>query len=124
MDVNKTQGERSQQGQENLTGAFLRSGGEMFLNHIGIRKGSTGLIFSVDIVASYAVFPGGGHDNLLRYSCRENPHGQRSLAGYSPWDCKESDTTEQLSTAHAIFIYSPASLVGVGTGDSKVFTWW
>ena len=21
-------------------------------------------------------------------------HGQRSLAGYSPWDCKESDTTE------------------------------
>ena len=25
-------------------------------------------------------------------------HGQRSLGGYSPWDCKESDTTEQLST--------------------------
>ena len=22
------------------------------------------------------------------------PHGQRSLAGYSPWGCKESDTTE------------------------------
>ena len=29
----------------------------------------------------------------------ENPHGQRSLAGYSPWGCKESDTTERLSTA-------------------------
>ena len=27
-------------------------------------------------------------------------HGQRSLAGYSPWGCKESDTTERLSTAH------------------------
>ena len=26
-------------------------------------------------------------------------HGQRSLAGYSPWGHKESDTTEQLSTA-------------------------
>ena len=26
-------------------------------------------------------------------------HGQRSLAGYSPWSCKESDMTEQLSTA-------------------------
>ena len=25
-------------------------------------------------------------------------HGQRSLAVYSPWGCKESDTTEQLST--------------------------
>ena len=22
------------------------------------------------------------------------PNGQRSLAGYSPWGCKESDTTE------------------------------
>ena len=25
-------------------------------------------------------------------------HGQRSLAGYSPWGSKESDTTERLST--------------------------
>ena len=25
------------------------------------------------------------------------PHGQRSLTGYSPWGCKESDTTEQLT---------------------------
>ena len=24
-------------------------------------------------------------------------HGQRSLMGYSPWDCKESDTTERLT---------------------------
>ena len=42
--------------------------------------------------------PGGGHGNPLQYSCLENPHGQRSLVGYSPWGCKESDTTEQLST--------------------------
>ena len=26
---------------------------------------------------------GGGHGNPLQYSCLENPHGQRSLAGYS-----------------------------------------
>ena len=25
-------------------------------------------------------------------------HGQRSLAGYSPWDRKESETTERLNT--------------------------
>ena len=25
-------------------------------------------------------------------------HGQRSLAGYSPWGRKESDTTERLNT--------------------------
>ena len=38
--------------------------------------------------------PGGGPGNLLQYSCLENPHGQRSLVGYSPWSHKESDTTE------------------------------
>ena len=42
--------------------------------------------------------PGGGHGNPLQYSCLENPHGQRSLEGYSPWGCKESDPTERLST--------------------------
>ena len=39
-------------------------------------------------------FLGGGHSNPLQYSCPENPHGQRSLAVYSPWGCKESDMTE------------------------------
>ena len=38
--------------------------------------------------------PGGGNGNPLHYSGLENPHGQRSLAGYSPGGCKESDTTE------------------------------
>ena len=43
--------------------------------------------------------PGEGHGNQLLYSCLENPHGQRCLAGYSPWGCKELDTTEPRSTA-------------------------
>ena len=30
-------------------------------------------------------YPGGGHGNPLEYSCPENPHGQRSLVGFSPW---------------------------------------
>ena len=38
--------------------------------------------------------PGGGHGNPLQYSCLENPHGQRSLEGYSPKGHKESDITE------------------------------
>ena len=37
--------------------------------------------------------------NPLQYSCLENPHGQRSLVGYSPWGHKESDTTEWLRRA-------------------------
>ena len=41
---------------------------------------------------------GGEHGNPFRYTCLENLHGQSSLAGYSPWGGKESDTTEQLST--------------------------
>ena len=42
--------------------------------------------------------PGGGHGNPLQHSCLENPHGQRSLVGYSKRGPKESDTTEH-STA-------------------------
>ena len=38
--------------------------------------------------------PRGGHSNPLQYSFLENPHGQRSLAGFSPKHCKELDMTE------------------------------
>ena len=43
--------------------------------------------------------PGGGHGNPFQYSCLENPHGQKSLAGCSLWGCKELDMTGRLSTA-------------------------
>ena len=36
---------------------------------------------------------GEGNGNPLQYSCLENPLGERSLAVYSPWGLKESDTT-------------------------------
>ena len=42
--------------------------------------------------------PGEENGNSFQYSCLENPHGPRSLVGYSPWGCKDSDTTEQLRT--------------------------
>ena len=38
--------------------------------------------------------PGGGLGNPLQYSCLENLHGQRNLAGYCPWGSKEADITE------------------------------
>ena len=34
----------------------------------------------------------------LQYSCLENPHGLKSLAGYSPWGHKDLGMTERLST--------------------------
>ena len=43
-------------------------------------------------------FPGEGHGDPLQYSFLENPCGQRSLAGYSLWSCKELETVERLST--------------------------
>ena len=42
--------------------------------------------------------PGEGNGNPLQYSCLGKFHGQRNLAGYSPWGCRESDTTERLSS--------------------------
>ena len=41
--------------------------------------------------------PGGGQGNPLQYSCLKIPHGQRSLAGHSPWGRKEAHTTEHAS---------------------------
>ena len=42
---------------------------------------------------------GGGHGSPLQYSCLENPHRQRSLAGYSPEGCRESVTAK--ATGHS-----------------------
>ena len=45
-------------------------------------------------------FPGEGNGYPLQYSCLENSHWQRNLAGYSIWGCKESGMTEWLSIYH------------------------
>ena len=40
-------------------------------------------------------YPGEGNGHPLQYSCWRIPC-KRSLAGYSPWGCKELDTSERL----------------------------
>ena len=57
---------------------------------------------------------GGRHGNPLQYSCLENPHGQRSLARYSPWGHRESDTTAGRAQTTATFIIYLALMVLVG----------
>ena len=42
--------------------------------------------------------PGGGHEKPLLVFFPGESHGQRSLVDYSPWDCKELDTTEHTCT--------------------------
>ena len=54
-------------------------------------------------IAGLGRSPGGGHGSPLQYSCLKNPHGQRSVAGYSLWGHRESDTTERLSTQHTSY---------------------
>ena len=40
-------------------------------------------------------------------------HGQRSLAGYSPWGCKELDMTERLTQTHTLYSKSKPNMVHV-----------
>ena len=45
---------------------------------------NAGDIRDVSLIPGLEGSPRGGHGNPLQYSCLVNPHGQRSLAGYSP----------------------------------------
>ena len=80
-------------------------------------KEPAGDIKDVGSIPSSRGAPGGGHGNPVQYSCLENPmdrgawqttvHGvTKSLADYSPWGHKESDTAEvTYHTCTYIFIY-------------------
>jgi len=61
---------------------------------------TAGDIREAGLIPGSGGFPEGWHGDALQHSCLENLHGQRSLAGYSPWGCKESDTTEVTSCTH------------------------
>ena len=53
---------------------------------------------------------GGGNGNPLQHPCLENSfHGQRSLAGYSPWHRKQSDRVTEHTDIH-ITSFSPWDL--------------
>ena len=50
-------------------------------------------------------------------------HGQRSLAGYSPWGSKERDMTEQLSTAQHIWDITELGEIKVRRSFRKLSEW-
>ena len=68
--------------------------------HVGESAGkeSTSNAWDLGSIPGLGRSPGEGNGNPLQYSFLENPHGQRSLAGNSPWGYKESNTTEWLSS--------------------------
>ena len=89
-------------------------------------KGSACSVGDLGSIPELGRSPGGGHGNSLQDSCLENPQGQRSLAGCSPWDCIESDVTERLSmhmntevyvTFESMFLLSSDIYPGVGLMD-------
>ena len=58
----------------------------------------------------------GGEDPLEKWVAvffPEEFHGQRSLASYRPWGCKESDTTEQLTHTHTHVSYRKLPFVEI-----------
>ena len=85
--------------------------------HMGFAGGSDGKESSCNaedlgLIPGLGKSPGGGHSNPLQCSCLENSHGERGLAGYSPWDDKESNKTEQLSTAkHSLHMMTISLLI-------------
>ena len=52
--------------------------------------------------------PGEGNGNPLQLLLPGKFHGQKSLGGYSPWDPKELDTTEQLTLHYTTLFRSVA----------------
>ena len=47
--------------------------------------------------------PEGGKSNPLQYSCLENSMDRGAWQANSPWNCKESDMTEQLTHTHTLY---------------------
>ena len=78
-------------------------------------KESTCSAGDLGLILGWEDSPGAENGNPLEYFCLDNPHGERNLAGYSPWGCKESDTTEQLSTVQ----YTPLSFPGGTSGKES-----
>ena len=56
----------------------------------------------VDSISGWGRSPAVGNGQPSLIFLPGKCHEQRSLAGYSPWDLKESDMTEQLSIHRAI----------------------
>ena len=63
-------------------------------DHLQTSKESACNVGDLGLIPGLGRFPRGRQGNPLQHSWLENPHGQRSLVGYSPWGRKESDRTE------------------------------
>ena len=58
---------------------------------------NAGGIIDVDLIPGSGRSPGGGNGQPIPVFLPGESRGQKSLAGYSPWSCKELDLTEHTS---------------------------
>ena len=65
-------------------------------------------IQDADSIPGLGRSPGEGNGNPFQCFCLENPHGERSLAGYGAWGRKELDMTK----------YSTVRVLGFSDGTS------
>ena len=64
---------------------------------------------NVGLILGSGRSPGEGNGNPLQYSCLQNPMDRGAWwATYSPWGCKESDTTEWLTHFQETWVRSLA----------------
>ena len=67
--------------------------------------------------------PAGGNNNPFQYSrLARKSHWQRSLLGYSPWVCKESDVTEATEHTHTC-VYAWLYIICVYAYIGSRVTW-
>ena len=66
---------------------------------------------------------GEGNGNPLQYSCLENPHGERSLAGYSLWGCRvrHNWATKRTFGTYIVTILNSGPLAQL---TAKSIYWW
>ena len=71
-------------------------GGTVVKNPLANAGGTT----DMGLIPRLGKSPEGGNGNPLQDSWLEKSYGQTSLVGYSPWGCKELDTTWVSEYAH------------------------
>ena len=69
------------------------AGGVMVKNPLANAEGTR----DVGLIPGLGRSPGGGHGNLLQYSCLGNPMNRGDWQATVHWIAKELDTTEQLN---------------------------
>ena len=74
------------------------------------------------LIPGLGKFPGEENGNPFLYFLPGKSHGQRSLVGYSPWGCKEVETTEGLTLSSLVVVCGLLTAVAylVAEHDSRM----